>query len=286
VIADHIVRDVCASVAAGVHARLILAARPGRGGQFVFTIPRRLRIFFRFDRRLLRELPRLTWRSAREVSRAVLDRPDARPGMIVAIHTFGELVHWHPHLHALVTDGAFTPDGTFIALPEIAPEPFAALWQKLVFDLLLKHDKIDASVVEQMRTWRHSGLSVHHGVRLTEGDTAGLDRLAQYMLRCPFSLERLIKVTPAGQVLSRAEKRACRRFPRPHARRPDGSSPLGRPDQAHLARRSPALPPLRRPHEDRQRHQPRPARRHRQDPRAVRSVVSDPGPAAPVWSPD
>ena len=53
--ADHIAGNLCAPVA---HR------------QFVFTIPKRLRIFFRFDRRLL-----------------------------------GELVHWHPHLHALVTDG-------------------------------------------------------------------------------------------------------------------------------------------------------------------------------------
>ncbi len=47
--------------------------------------------------------------------------------MIGAIHTFGELIHWHPHLHALVTDGAFKPDGTFIALPELDDEPFEKL---------------------------------------------------------------------------------------------------------------------------------------------------------------
>ena len=36
------------------------------------------------------------------------------------------------HLHALVTDGAFAPDGTFIALPELDDEPFEKLWQKMV----------------------------------------------------------------------------------------------------------------------------------------------------------
>ena len=35
------------------------------------------------------------------------------------------------------------------------------------------------------------------------------------MLRCPFSLERLIRVTEQGKVIYLAEKKACRRFPKP-----------------------------------------------------------------------
>jgi hypothetical protein len=30
---------------------------------------------------------------------------------IIAIQTYGDLVNFHPHLHALVTDGTFTPTG-------------------------------------------------------------------------------------------------------------------------------------------------------------------------------
>ncbi len=62
IMAEHIARELCAPVA---HR------------QFVFTIPKRLRIFFRFDRRLLGELPRLAWQTVLEVYRAVLDRRDA-----------------------------------------------------------------------------------------------------------------------------------------------------------------------------------------------------------------
>ena len=165
----------------------------------MFTIPKRLRIFFRFDRRLLGELPRLAWRTVLKVYRAVLDRRDVTPGMFAAIHTFGELVHWHPHLHALLTDGAFAPDGTFIALPELDDEPFEKLWQKKVFDLLLTRGKIDQSLVTQMLGWKHSGFGVHHAVRLDADDLAGRERLAHYMLRCPLGLERLILSHRAGQ---------------------------------------------------------------------------------------
>ena len=41
-------------------------------------------------------------------------------------------------------------------------------------------------------------LGVHHAVRLDADDRAGRERLAHYMLRCPFSLERLIRVTDHG----------------------------------------------------------------------------------------
>ncbi|MBI5096482.1 MAG: transposase [Nitrospirae bacterium] len=46
----------------------------------------------------------------------------AVPGMIVAIQTFGSSdIHWYPHLHCLVTNGAFTPDGTFHAMEILSP---------------------------------------------------------------------------------------------------------------------------------------------------------------------
>jgi len=41
--------------------------------------------------------------------------------------------------------------------------------------------------------------------------------LVQYMVRCPFSLSRLVRVTNTGQVVYKAEKQACQAFPDPHA---------------------------------------------------------------------
>jgi len=44
-----------------------------------------------------------------------------------------------------------------------------------------------------MRTWRHSGFSVDRSVFLEAGDSAGIERLAQYMVRCPFSISRVLR---------------------------------------------------------------------------------------------
>ncbi len=51
---------------------------------------------------------------------------------------------------------------------------------------------------------------------------AGLERLAQYMARCPLSLARMTRVTDEDSVIYRAEKVECRRFPQAAAaRHPD-----------------------------------------------------------------
>lgn len=44
-----------------------------------------------------------------------------------------------------------------------------------------------------MRTWPHSGFSVDQSVYLSAGDHAGIERLVQYMTRCPFSLSSLLR---------------------------------------------------------------------------------------------
>jgi len=62
----------------------------------------------------------------------------------------------------------------------------------------------------------HFGFSVDQSVLLPAGDQAGIERLVQYMVRCPFSLSRLVKVTDTGQVVYKAEKEACHAFPDPH----------------------------------------------------------------------
>jgi len=183
--------------------------------QFVFTIPKRLRIYFRFDRRLLGRLPKIAYGIVRDVYCAVLGPDDAAPGMVATVQTFGELAHWHPHVHAIATEGAFTPDGRYLALPKLASEPFLKQWEHGIFRLLLDEGRITAQIVEQMRSWKHSGFSVDRSVLIGAGDGDALERIVQYIARCPFSLERIIKLTPEGRVVYKAEHENCRRFPEP-----------------------------------------------------------------------
>jgi hypothetical protein len=238
----HVSETVCADV-------------PHR--QFVFTLPKRFRLYFRYERSLLGELVHCAWETVLEVYQAAAgagqgggkqandrsadslsarssalprdppaDEPSALlhdsaldlagvPGMMAGLQTFGDLIHWHPHVHALATEGVFDAKGQFIPLPKLANEPFLKLWAQKVFHLLVSQGKITPEVVAEMKTWQHSGFSVDQSVRLEAGDRAGISRLVQYILRCPFSQARLLRVTPEGQVLYKASRTDCHRFPAP-----------------------------------------------------------------------
>jgi transposase-like protein len=192
-------------------ANSICAAVPHR--QLVFTIPKRLRLHFRFDRSLLGDLARAAWETVLEVYRRELPRHDLLPGMLAGIQTFGQLVHFHCHIHAIATDGGFSADGSFVALARIETDHLLPVWEAKVFAMLLGAEKINQRTIDEMRNWQHSGFSVDNSVYLSPGDTFGLERLAQYILRCPFSLARIVRLTEGGSVIYRAEKDECRRFP-------------------------------------------------------------------------
>jgi hypothetical protein len=169
----------------------------------------------RFDRKLLGKLCSCAWTCIKTEVQRLLGRSDVLPGMIAAIQTHGELLHWHPHIHALVTCGGFTPEGDFREVPELDIERLHAAWREAVFALYLAEEKIEPEAVENMRSWPHSGFSADQSVFLAAGDKPGIERLVQYITRCPLSLARLVKVTATGQVVYKAEKQACRAFPDP-----------------------------------------------------------------------
>ena len=59
-------------------------------------------------------------------------------------------------------------------------------------------------LAERMLAWRHTGFSVHSAVRIHARDAAGRRRLAQYMLRAPFSLEKMSYEPVSGIVIYRS----------------------------------------------------------------------------------
>src|SRR3972149_9298015 len=131
---------------------------------------------------------------------------------IVAIQTFGSSeIHWHPHLHCLVTNGAFTPDGTFHAMEILSPSVIMEIFQHKVFRMLLKEGLITEERVRMILSWRHTGFHVHNEGRVVANDTEGRKRLARYLIRPPVSLERLTYDRENQQVLyqGKAQTHTC-----------------------------------------------------------------------------
>ena len=188
----------------------VLAPVPHR--QYVFTVPRLLRPMFARRRALLGKLCNIVERLfARFCASA---RPGARPGLILFVQTFGDLVNFNPHVHVLAADGVFDADGGFTVLPPIPRKVLEPWLRKEVLALLRREGLVSAALAEKMLTWRHTGFSAHNSVRLGARDAAGRRRLAQYMLRAPFSLEKMSYDPVSGTVIyrSRMHKTLKRNF--------------------------------------------------------------------------
>lgn len=95
----------------------LLAPVPHR--QYVFELPKLIRPFFCYRRRYLGALCQLVAGLLKAGFKAM--EPRGRPAFILYVQTFGDLVTFNPHIHALVADGVFLPSGTFQVLPPRRP---------------------------------------------------------------------------------------------------------------------------------------------------------------------
>ena len=178
----------------------VLAPVPHR--QYVFTVPRLLRPIFSRRRGLLGELCHIAERLLIQAYAGA--GVEGRPGIILFVQTFGDLVTFNPHIHVLAADGLFRADGVFVALPAIPARLLEQGFRCEVLKLLVGEHAIGERLSASMLAWRHSGFSVHNRVRVRAGDAKGRKKLAQYMLRAPFSLEKMTYLPDAGMVMYRS----------------------------------------------------------------------------------
>jgi hypothetical protein len=191
----------------------VLAPVPHR--QWVFTIPKRLRVYFRFDRSLLGKLCRAAWETVRDVYALEVDGDSGVPAMVGAVQTFGDLVHWHSAMSTPSSPKVFSRNPAISCISRnVWLHRAIEIWQEKVFSLLLDVGKIDPDIVANMRDWKHSGFSVDMSVRIEAADHSGMQRLVEYISRCPFSLARMVSVTNDCTILYRAGKAECIPFPK------------------------------------------------------------------------
>jgi len=138
----------------------------------VLSLPKRLRAFFRYDRRLLSILFTAAWQSIKELFGAVL--PGSTPGVVLCVQSHGDSLNFNPHLHGIVTDGAFLPDGTWQPLGVADPEKLQTLFMHKVLTALKAKELIDDTTIEQSLAQTHSGFSAWWGE-----PTAAIDEAKQ-----------------------------------------------------------------------------------------------------------
>jgi hypothetical protein len=168
----------------------LLADVPHR--QVVLTVPKRLRPYFLYDRTLLGELARVAARTVTAFWRATIGEQDLSVGIVASIQTHGSLANWHPHLHLLVTDSGFRPDGTFVHLPLHDVATLTEAFRRAVLKMFVQRELMEVETAQGMLAWPHAGFHVHDAVRAAADDTAFTVRLARYCARNPLALGRMV----------------------------------------------------------------------------------------------
>jgi len=129
--------------------------------QFVWSIPRILRPYFRHNRRLFSEISRLIF--------AII---------------------------AIVLEGGFDEAGRFVHIPLGNLHRMSEYFRRVIIKFFLKKKLINANLATSLVNWRHSGFSLDNSVHLPAGSTKARKALSQYISRRmavppPLSLKKM-----------------------------------------------------------------------------------------------
>ncbi len=114
----------------------------------VLSIPKILRRYFLYDRKLLSGLSRCGWEALKALYGAGVRDPQTVAGAVVAIQIFGNFPDkFHPHLHILVSDGCFYTSGMFSVSPAIDKKALEKIFRHKVIKFLLGKGKISPDTV-------------------------------------------------------------------------------------------------------------------------------------------
>ena len=154
----------------------------------VFTIPVRLRLYFMYDRDLFSKLYQAAWQTWNDYVCSILP---GKTAAVMALHTAGDLLNWHPHLHSIVLAGTVDDDGVFHKIEQINAELLEEMFAKKVFRLLLDKGLISEETIDVMKSWQHSGFKVWFGEDIPEDNQKQRLFIARYLAKCPVASNRI-----------------------------------------------------------------------------------------------
>jgi hypothetical protein len=168
--------------------------------QWVLVIPKRLRYFVNRTPCLAGEVNRILRNVLADYYRRVCGGvATSAPAQIDVLQRFGSEINLHLHIHSVVSDGVFTPEGEKGIRFHPAAGPISAQDREAMTEAIRRRvlrrfrrrGVIDEETETSMRSWEHGGFSLNNEVWVTAEDRAGLERLLGYCLRGAIKQERL-----------------------------------------------------------------------------------------------
>jgi hypothetical protein len=174
----------------------------------VFTIPRMLRVFFKYKRSLLSGLCLCGKEALLKYFKAVAGR-ELTPGIIAVIQSFGSKINHHPHLHFLLTEGGEDKEGRFHKVSNFNDSLLTEFFSREVFSLLLSKQLINLSLVQKVLRWRHSGFNAHRGKMRKRGVDPSHPPIIEDETPLRSSLTSSSLFMPNGPLPLRSSRRSC-----------------------------------------------------------------------------
>ena len=161
--------------------------------QYVFTVPKILRLYFKYDRNLFEDVSRI-------ISSIIQDfynesAPAAlKTASVVSYQSFGDLVRWNPHYHCLVLEGGIDEAGSFHHIPIKDTVSLTEVFRRRVIKLFVDRGLLDPHFARKLLSWKHSGFSVDASVSILASSQKARVNLSQYIVRHPVSLKKIAQL--------------------------------------------------------------------------------------------
>lgn len=179
----------------------------------VITLPKKmgLRKRFQLDTRLHRQIGRLIHRVLTRWTASQIgchrnrkeEREKARPGIIMAVQSFGAGLKSHVHYHILISDGVWFPDGSYYALGHWDQASLLSQLRHSILKSLVARKCLQLETAKLLESWplERSGFSAFVGDAINQPtDRPRLERVLNYIFRPSMPLKHLSYVESTGQV--------------------------------------------------------------------------------------
>jgi len=118
----------------------------------VFSVPKRVRPYFKFNRKLLGLLYSAACNAWRDLMAA--EYPNGTPAAVLALHSAGTCLPFHPHIHGLLLAGVIEPNERFVPVA-IDKDKLQERFARNVLQALLNKQLLSPEDVDSILAWPH-----------------------------------------------------------------------------------------------------------------------------------
>ena len=168
--------------------------------QFVFTVPKLLRPYFKYDRNLFEDVSKIIFSIVNDYYSSAT-KIDLKSAAVVSHQTYGDILRHNPHWHCIILEGGIDENNSFHYLPITDTSKLTEVFRQRVIKYFVYKGLLESSFARKLLSWKHSGFSVDNSMKIPATSKNARINLSQYIIRHPVSLQKILYVRSKGTVI-------------------------------------------------------------------------------------